>query len=440
MMQAKIRPRVMTLLVALVLVLLPACRLAVSPAPAAAQEPVTLDLWLFAGTEEPENPFMMSVAEAYEAAHPNVTVEVTLIPEDQYTVKLDTAIAAGSPPDIGYLFEPRWVKAGKIVALDETIAAQEIDLDDLTHAAVEGSCVIEGHIYCLGSHTGAVVLFYDKAKFDAAGLEYPSATEPLTVDEYAALAAQLTAPNDDVNQQVWGASAEAPYWWMNRTAMFSEDAKTVDGVINDEATKHAYEALAKMVSDGHAPSASIMQALGMDAAEDLFLQGKLAMLIGDFTQVKALEEAGIDFGVATLPVEQAGDPPYLPMWTDGYAVFSDSQDQEAALEYVAYVGSEGSRLRVEEFGDAPLSAAAATEFGWTEQGNREAREQFLQVVGAAEAPMFVPGFWDVVSPLGDAFNLVAEGEATAADVLDEAAPRMQDSLDQAWVTWEQLGG
>ena len=39
----------------------------------------------------------------------------------------------------------------------------------------------------------------------------------MTIDEYAALAAQLGIPVRDVTQRVWGGSAEAPYWWMNRT-------------------------------------------------------------------------------------------------------------------------------------------------------------------------------------------------------------------------------
>ena len=53
--------------------------------------------------------------------------------------------------------------------------------------------------------------------------------------------------------------------------------------------------------------------------------------------------------------------------------------------------------------------------------------------------MFVPGFWDVVAPLEDLYNLMASGDAAAAEALDEVAPRMQDSLDQAWETWESLG-
>ena len=58
----------------------------------AAQEPVTLDLWMFVGSD-PEDTFFPALQEAFQAAHPNITLEVTLIPEDQYVVKLDTALA-----------------------------------------------------------------------------------------------------------------------------------------------------------------------------------------------------------------------------------------------------------------------------------------------------------------------------------------------------------
>ena len=77
---------------------------------AVAQEPVTLDIWIFEGEEQ----LLPALEEAFEAENPNVNVEITLIPEDQYVVKIDTAMAAGSPPDIGYLYDRRWVKAGKI--------------------------------------------------------------------------------------------------------------------------------------------------------------------------------------------------------------------------------------------------------------------------------------------------------------------------------------
>jgi multiple sugar transport system substrate-binding protein len=398
------------------------------------EEPVTLNLWFFEGEEQ----LLPALEEAFETAHPTINLEMTLIPEDQYVVKLDTAMAAGSPPDLGFLYEPRWVKAGKILPLDDMIAAHEINLEDFNQAIIQGQCTIDGHVYCLGSYTGAVVLLYNKAMFDAAGLEYPPATEPMSIDEYAALAEKLSVPNEDVTKRVWGGSAEAPYWWTDTATMFSEDGKQVLGFVNDDATKHMYEVLGNMIAQGYSPSGSIMQSMGTQGSEDLFRQGKLAMSIGDFSQISALDEADIDYGVATLPVEHAGDPPHLSVWTDGLAVFSDSAHPAEAQEFLAFLATEGQRLRVEVTGEPPLSAAAAAEYGWVDLGNTEARKQFLEATQVSGSNFFVPGFWDVVAPLDDAFNQIAGGEITAAEALDAAAPRMQDRLDQAWETWEQF--
>jgi ABC-type glycerol-3-phosphate transport system substrate-binding protein len=281
---------------------------------------------------------------------------------------------------------------------------------------------------------------YNKALFDAAGVPYPSATDPMTIDAYADLVKQLGTPSDDVAARIWGGTAEPPHWWMDSRNLFNEDGRQVAGYINDEATKHAYEVAASLVIEGYAPSGSVMQMLGADGTEDLFQQGKLAMAIGTSAELQALEAAGIDFGVAPIPVEQAGDPPFASVWTDRFTVFRGSDNPAEAMEFIAFLATEGQRLRVEVTGEPPLSAAVAEELGWAEQGNAEAREQFLQVIGRAGSANFVPGYWDVVSPLEDAFNLIVEGEATASQVLDEVAPRMQDSLDQNWETWDQISG
>jgi multiple sugar transport system substrate-binding protein len=397
-------------------------------------EPVTLDLWIFEGEEQ----LLPALEESFESTHPNINLEITLIPEDQYVVKIDTALAAGSPPDIGFLYEQRWVKTGNILPLGETVTAHDIDTDDFNQAVMEGWCFAEDEVYCLGSYTGATVLLYNKALFDAAGVPYPSPAEPMTIDEYADLVMQLGTPSEDIASRIWGGTAEPPHWWMDSRNLFNEDGRQVAGHVNDEETKHAYEVVANLVSEGYAPSGSILQTLGTEGSEDLFQQGKLAMTIGSSAELQALEAAGIDFGVAPIPVEQAGDPPFASVWTDGFAVFSGSDNPEEAMEFLAFLGTEGQRLRVEITGEPPLSVAAAEEYGWAARGNSEAREQFLQVIGRAGSGIFVPGYWDVVSPLEDAFNLIVEGEATASQILDEVAPRMQDNLDQNWETWDQI--
>ena len=155
-----------------------------------------------------------------------------------------------------------------------------------------------------------------------------------------------------------------------------------------------------------------MQSLGTRGrGETSSCKGKLAMAIGDFAQINALEEAGIDYGVATLPVEKAGDPPYLPDLDRRLGRLHrqrapDGGDGVHRLPRPPTVSACASKSPA----TPPLSAAAAAEFGWAEQGNVEAPQA---VSGgdrrAPSRPMFIPGFWDVVAPLQDVFNLVAEG-------------------------------
>jgi multiple sugar transport system substrate-binding protein len=401
-----------------------------APAAVATGDKVTLTLWIFEG----EDQFLPALQEAFAAKFPNIALEITQIPEDQYVTKIDTALAANDPPDISYIYERRWIKAGKFLPLDDMIAEKEINLKTFNQGIMQDICTYEGKVYCVGSYTGAVVLFYNKEMFDAAGVPYPSTTQAMTLDEYAVAAAKLAKSNDDIQQRIWGTTtAGAPYWWMDQRTEFSEDGRKTDGFVNDDETAHTYAVLAQMVKDGHAPSSSQAQALG--EANDLFAQKKAAMTIGDFSALATLENEGVQYGVAPVPAPK-DTKPWVPVWTDSFGVFTQSQHAREAKEFLTFLATDGQRLRVKVAGDVPLDNALADELNWA--GNHAGRRQFLEVIKLARPGVFVPGFWDVTTPLNDAFNAIVEEGKTAKEALDEAAPQMQDSLDKAWVTWEQI--
>jgi multiple sugar transport system substrate-binding protein len=400
-----------------------------APAAAPSGEKVTLTLWIFEG----EDQFLPALQEAFATKFPNIALEITQIPEDQYVTKIDTALAADDPPDIGYIYERRWIKADKFLPLDDMIADKGINLKTFNQGIMQDICAYEGKIYCVGSYTGAVVLFYNKEMFDAAGVPYPSTTQAMTLDEYAATAAKLAKPNEDIQQRIWGtATGGAPYWWMDQRTEFSEDGRKTDGFVNDDETAHTYAVLAQMVKDGSAPSSSQMQAMG---ETDLFAQKKAAMTIGDFSALATLENEGVQYGVAPVPAPK-DTKPWVPVWTDSFGVFTQSQHAQEAKEFLAFLATEGQRLRVTVAGDVPLDNALADELNWA--GNHPGRKQFLEVIKLARPGVFVPGFWDVTNPLNDVFTAIVEEGKSAKEALDEAAPQMQDSLDKAWETWEQI--
>jgi multiple sugar transport system substrate-binding protein len=392
--------------------------------------PVTLNLWIFEG----EDTFVPTLVKGFEAEHPNIKIEVTDIPEDNYTTKIDTALAAGKPPDIGFLYENSWIKAGRILPLDDTIAAAGIDTSNYNQNAFS-FCQLDGKTYCLGSYAGAEMLFYNKDLFDKAGLPYPSATEPMTVDEYAALAAQLTTPNHDLTKYVWGGLADVTDYWQGLNNLFSSDGKKVEGYLNDAPTIHMYDVLTGMVKDGTSPTESNFQFFGKT---DPLATGQMAMTIVDnVIAIPELEKAGINWGAAPVPIEKAGDPPWVSSWTDGWCVFDgDPSHAEAAKAFVAYVGTQGNELRAKA-GAMPLDSSAALSTNWA--GDSPGRAEALQVMQLAKPGIFLPAnIYTMDGPLWDAWGAIVDGDKTSAQALDEAAQQMQQSLDRAWQTWDEI--
>ena len=292
--------------------LLASCGQSAAPdgdAPAAADPDgvTTINLWAFEGEEG----VFDELIKDFMTDHPNIKVEITDIPEADYTTKIDTALIAGETPDLGFIYEPKWVKAGEFIAVDDIIAEKGISLADLNEGAMGANCIVDGRVYCLGSYTGAIFLFYNKDLFDKAGVAYPSASEPMTMDEYVEMCAKLTTKSDVLEEKVWGCDADIPVWWHDARNYFSEDGRTTEGYANDAATVHTFEMLAKLREDGSVISAS--DSASMEGI-DLLATGKLATsIIDNVIAIETLEESGINWGAALVPVEQKvtrlGSPP-----------------------------------------------------------------------------------------------------------------------------------
>lgn len=133
-------------------------------------EPVTLTFWHNSTTGDGKA-YWEEVAKAYEAANPNVKIEIQAIQNEDMDGKLQTALNAGDAPDI---FMARG--GGKLA--DIVAAGQVMDLSDkitdATKAAVgEGvlsAFTIDGKLYGMPTAILPGGMFYSKDLFDKAGI------------------------------------------------------------------------------------------------------------------------------------------------------------------------------------------------------------------------------------------------------------------------------
>lgn len=148
---------------------------------------VTVTLWENA-TTGPGVQYWKDAAKAYHALHPNVTIKLQSIQNEDFDGKLQTALNSSSAPDI---FMQRgggkmraMVNAGQIQALELTDA----DKTNAGAAALAGN-TIDGKVYALPTDTQPEGIYYSKDLFEKAGIT----STPKTMDELKAAVEKLKA-------------------------------------------------------------------------------------------------------------------------------------------------------------------------------------------------------------------------------------------------------
>jgi multiple sugar transport system substrate-binding protein len=403
-----------------------------TPGTTGTAEQITLNFWVF--EEGGIGSFLETLEKDFETANPNIDLNITAYPEDNYGVKLDTAIAAGKAPDLVLVFGPDQMRAGLLLTLDDVVTDNNIDLSSYVPAIVkegdEFSCEWQGHLYCLGSYAGSVQMLYNKDLFDAAGIPYPAPWPPMTPEQFVDIACQLT----DSANGVWGGAASDPLAYLPFDMMWSADGRTAEGYVNGPDFVHQFEVLASGYDQGCIPSSNILDP--WEQGRDYFAKGQLAMVITDFQDLNKVEAAGINYGSTGVPTP-AGVTPYFFVWTDSVGVMASSEHPEEAKAFIAFLTTEGQRIRYQVSGDIPLDLSIAEDVNWA--GGIPGREDGLEILSNARPLVFVPNRWDVAGPYYDAWGFVLGGEKTAQEALDDAAPAIQENLDKAWSDWEKQG-
>ncbi len=164
-----------------------------------AMEVVTLTMWKgphkAAGDET--KLCAQPTLDVLEEMHPEISVDFSEIPWGQYNEKFTAAFAADQGPDVSYQTEsfPRFVNAGHIMPLDDMIESSSFDRSYFYERAWEPG-TYGGTTYSFPWIIGGSNLFWNKDLFEQAG--WDPDTPPDTIDDFVAVAQDITALSDDV--------------------------------------------------------------------------------------------------------------------------------------------------------------------------------------------------------------------------------------------------
>ena len=334
-----------------------------SAAESSKDETITLEWWTWDATMKDTNDAIIA---AYEAGHPNVKINNTIITTDGGAYKTQLSIMAqqGNLPDIYTISSgdlEDWAEMGNLRNLDDLIANDPTIFDEFYQGMFEAvKAVAKTDYYCAVPFAYVSCdLFYNKDMFDAAGLEYPN--ENWTWDDFLAAAEALTIDKDgDGEIDQWGyygfgRYAEVQAWviadngtLINDDMKFNPDANALEALefFTDLVTKYKV-----------APMPKDMSAMKYS---NIFPNQVCAMFVDGGWQVNDFRtKIGDKFqwGVTRVPNGPSATETWTFGWPDSYVLSPTTKNADAAWDFVKFAA--GGGLSADQVMGGKLSAYKA---------------------------------------------------------------------------------
>lgn len=254
-------------------------------APVSAQDPVTIDFWIPAGRGRDAS--MAAVVEAFEAQHPEINVEITAIPFNEFLNAMQVAYAGNNPPDIALtngvsILNLAW--NGALLPIEDIFT--EEDLADFMPDLID-MVTLDGHMYGAPWAQAGNVMYYNIPYFEAAGITVPDTMESAwTWPEFVEAVNQVREVQAGEGNEIWGmvglnnpligsyftwtiirsnSSPGEPLW-----DSISPDWVTLDGYINTPEAMEAYTFYQSLYTSGFMPTAEVPDAFGTGQAATYF--------------------------------------------------------------------------------------------------------------------------------------------------------------------------
>ncbi len=370
-----------------------------------------------------ENDALMAQVDAFMAANPDITVNVTLVPSFDETIQ--AAFASGDPPNVFYVDSsklPDWAEAGVLASGEGMIE----NLDDHYPSLLE-AFTYNDTLYCPPKDSSIMALQYNKAMFDAAGIAYPDDT--WTWDDLRAAAEALTGETAD-GQKVLGLVTPPnierwlPFLYQAGGSVLSEDWTEV--TLDSDEAREALDFYVGMVVDGFAGPPSMVDA---GWGGEAFAQGRVAMAMEGNWVISYLREQfpDLEWGNAVLPMHPDGGRASM-VFTVCYGVAADNDNPDESWQLVNFLtGPDGSAMVAQEgFGVIPPAMSAAET--WLEAIGPEIGQAFLDGAEYAHKWQFPVGFQEVFDTFNADLQLAFDEQVLVEDVIINAAGVAEEVL------------
>lgn len=363
-----------------------------------------------------------TIVQAFQAENPGIVVEVETAPFADYFTLLQAGIASGDAPDVFELNYENFVTYaanGTLLDLSGLVSA-----DAPFYPRALEAFSYEGAQYALPATFSNVLLFYNADLFDQAGLEYP--TDEWTWADAGEAAAAIRALGDDT----WGVFSPVQFWeFYKKAAQNGEceffNADMTESTINSPACVETLEWMVSLMTDDLMPTAAELSGV---SDSELFLSGKLGMLVTGIWMFGAFQDAGFNWDVQIEPMLNQNGHHFF---ANGVAVSATTANPEAAAAWAQFLAASetAANVRVESAWELPALDRPEYFEAYLSQTPPANRAAVFQALESPVTPPVIVRQSEMQDAVNALLTQVVDGELTAQAALDQAKTEL-DALVQ----------
>jgi multiple sugar transport system substrate-binding protein len=328
------------------------------------EQPGEVNLRFMVWGSATERKVWLEMIDSFKKEYPKVSVTMEQVSDwNSYWSKLLTLLAGGNAPDVFWMFPPlitKFVEKDTLLSFDGYFENdKEIDLKDFYPVALD-SVKCNNRIWTLPMNVDTIVLYYNKALFDKAGVSYPK--QNWTWEDFVKTAKALTKDlNNDTKIDQYGYYMEGPMecanWvYLNGGRFFSENGEcTIDSPKCVEAIQFCMDLNFK-----HNITPSFGNSMSKEmGSEQMFMTGRIAMypsgywMVSRFKNIKTFK-----WDVASYPRKSDG---YWTVVNSGPAIYKNTKHPKEAYEFAKYVTGKEGQKKYSELGiSVPSRKSVAT--------------------------------------------------------------------------------
>jgi multiple sugar transport system substrate-binding protein len=283
---------------------------------------ITFSFW---GTNS-EAASLKAIAAAFEKANPGTKVTTNWIQSD-YEQKIQTSIAAGTQSTV------MQISNTSLAGFAPSFSEQQVDAGKYVQPNISSALQIGGKSFAMPFAAKPKVMAINVDAFKAAGIPLPSATTPLTLEEFRTIAGKLSHGNG--KSRVFGSSNLWYRGWLTAAGGGYYNADATACTFGDPTGVAAAQYVVNMQKDKYSPTSLDIE--GQDQAQ-WFAAGRLGTFsdfgpwtVADFTKISKPNWT-------LVPVPGKG----FPMEVDGLAIAKNASGKklETAKKFVEFASTQ----------------------------------------------------------------------------------------------------